>query len=164
MGLALLGFLKFNSISLIALIIISLSHGFCSSSLFYQVNYFYKKVNRRNLLISVFSNSRFPLFSFLLFLTCIRKASVPPTLSLIGEVFIIFININIFSFSLLIFIFYLFLVGLYKIYLYLKISHGFYTKSLFFNYPKDISFTFNLFFQVLPAFLLIFFLVRVSNL
>jgi len=122
-GLFLSGRFIISNISLKGIFIILLGHGFCSSALFFLINFHYERRNTRQSLST--SGQRY--FFFLRvwwFIFLIMNFSAPPFLNLFGEILIILQIVFIRK----IFIPLLFFVGLYVayfcIFLFRQIIHG----------------------------------------
>jgi len=144
MGIVLLGFWNFTSISFLGIILIRVGHGFRSRGLFSSVKFFYKGVGSRNLIFTLGALTLSPLFVSILFLLCCSKASVPPFLSLFGEIRIFSRLLTVFFPVALFVVCYVFLVGLYNVYLYLRLSHGLKRVRLRKNISMDLSLKLNL--------------------
>lgn len=102
-----------------------ISHGLCSSGLFFGVQCLYEKRGSRNIYLNRGIISICPIFCFFWFILCVGKASAPPTLNLLREFFLIE---NIIAFSAVwgsVFCgFSIFVGGLLRIYLYVLVGHG----------------------------------------
>lgn len=102
-----------------------ISHGICSSGLFYLVNLNYLRVGRRlfilnkGVLIILFPN-----LSLWWFLICVSNISVPFSLSLFREVIILFRLLSWRFYILIIILFIIFFSSLYIIYLFSYIYQG----------------------------------------
>lgn len=109
--------------------VIIISHGLCSSGLFYIVNLFYYQTNRRLLIFNKGIINILPLISIWWLILCIINFSFPITLNFIGEIFIL---ISILNWDIII-IFFLIFIGFfsraYSIYLYSYVQHGEYIKN-----------------------------------
>lgn len=70
-------------------LIIIISHGLSSSGLFCVVNIFYERLRRRRLFLNKGLLIIFPSLRFLVFLLCAANISAPPTINLLGEIFLI---------------------------------------------------------------------------
>lgn len=101
------------------------SHGLCSSGLFFGVQCLYERRGSRNIFLNRGILCISPMFSFFWLLLCVGKASAPPSLNLLREFFLISGIIKfggpIASFLCIISIF---LGGLFRIYLYVVVCHG----------------------------------------
>lgn len=104
--------------------IIMISHGLCSSGLFYIVNIFYRRSHRRLIVLNKgFINIFSPLMIWW-FLLCVTNFSFPFSLNFVGEVFEIMAlvrwDFRVVFFSRLI----CFFSGAYSLYLFSFICHG----------------------------------------
>nr|YP_010449194.1 NADH dehydrogenase subunit 4 [Docophoroides brevis]UTT72586.1 NADH dehydrogenase subunit 4 [Docophoroides brevis] len=66
-------------------IFIMISHGLCSSMLFYIVTHMYHSSNYRNILFMKGINSVFPILTFISFVNWCFNLSAPPSISFMGE-------------------------------------------------------------------------------
>ncbi len=104
--------------------VVIISHGLCSSSLFYIVNLYYKRSIRRLLILNKGIIRILPTLSIWWFIFWAINFSYPFSLNFIGEIFIL-INIlrwdNIFILYLIIILFF---SGRYSLYIYSYIQYG----------------------------------------
>jgi NADH-ubiquinone oxidoreductase chain 4 len=156
MGVVLLGFWKLSMLRFLGVLLIRIGHGFRRSGLFSSVKFFYRSVGSRNLLKTPSAINISPLFVFMLFLLCCSKASVPPFLSLFGEIEIFSKLMSFFPLRSSFILGYVFLVGLYNMYLYLNISHGFSLITLSGIGNVNLRLKLNLLPQILAGLLLFF--------
>lgn len=116
-------------VGLVGAYLIIISHGLCSSGLFYLVNLFYYQTNRRLLIFNKGIVSILPLLSVWWLILCIINFSFPLSLNFIGEILIL---ISILNWDISIIIF-LIIIGFfriaYSVYLYSFIQHGEYIKN-----------------------------------
>lgn len=70
-------------------LIIMVSHGLSSSGLFCVVNMFYERLRRRSIYLNKGLLIIFPSLRFMVFFLCAANISAPPTINLIGEIFLI---------------------------------------------------------------------------
>jgi len=134
--------------------IIMVTHGFCSSALFFIVGLFYEKRYSRQIVlqsgnINMYAGLRFWWFIFLAI-----NFSAPPFVRLIGEVFIFFFSLSLNIRYVLILIGAGFFVAFFCIFFYRAIIHGKSSKSLHLLLVRDIFF-FVLFVHLFPGFFLI---------
>lgn len=101
------------------------SHGLCSSALFFGVQSLYEKRGSRRIYLNRGIISLSPIFCLFWFLFCVGKASAPPTLNLLREFFLME---KIVAFSgaagALLCGASIFVSGLLRIYLYVLVGHG----------------------------------------
>lgn len=105
-------------------LMIMLSHGLCSSCLFFILNLSYIKLRSRSYLLNRGGLFFLPYLSFFWFFLCISNIGFPPTFNFFSELFII---IRVFSYSYFMgfFIFFIMLLaGFYSVILYLFFNHG----------------------------------------
>jgi len=102
-GLFLIGALSFNGLGWEGGIIIILSHGFCSSGLFYLANVFYELLYTRNLILLKGSILFFPVLRVFWFIFCVFNIGAPPSINLIREILIL---VSIIKFSFFFFVYY----------------------------------------------------------
>jgi len=79
--------------SLLRAVIISISHGFVSSNLFYTLNCYYERRKSRRIFMNKTSNFSWRI-SFIIFILVIRNFSSPPYVRFVGEIFIINLLFN----------------------------------------------------------------------
>nr|QYF07818.1 NADH dehydrogenase subunit 4 [Brachyponera chinensis] len=116
MSLYLMGFLSAY--------LIMISHGLCSSGLFYMVNLYYYHSSSRLMFLNKGMMNIFPLFTIWWFLLCSSNFSFPLSVSFIGEIYLLSTLIN-WDYILM---FYLILIGFvssaYSLYLFIYIQQG----------------------------------------
>lgn len=120
---------SYDTIGYIGAISMLISHGLCSSGLFFGVQCLYKKRGTRKIFINRGWINICPTLCFFWFLLCIGNASTPPSLKLIRE-FFLFSSIVSFGerVSAILCGLLVFLGGLIRIYLYVLVCHGYRTK------------------------------------
>uniref|UniRef100_UPI0030029FAB NADH dehydrogenase subunit 4 n=1 Tax=Coridius chinensis TaxID=1028097 RepID=UPI0030029FAB len=140
MSLVICGIMTMSFYGFIGSLVLMLGHGLCSSGLFCLANLVYERTHSRSFIINKGFINLMPSLSFLWFLLCAGNMAAPPTLNLLGEIYIIIslLSWNILSLFMLIFI--SFFSCCYSIYLYSSIQHGsiysgFYTFSMI-NYRE----------------------------
>ena len=103
---------------------IILSHGLCSSCLFFILNFYYIGLRTRRLFLLRGGLFFIPVFSFFWFFFCVRNIGFPPRFNFFSELFIL---MGLLSFSfLIVFLMFLLLLlgGFYRIFIYTYINHG----------------------------------------
>lgn len=108
---------------LIAYIII-ISHGLCSSGIFFIVNLYYRRTGRRLLLFNKGMIGKLPILSFWWFILCVRNFSYPFSLNFVREVFILGVLLNWERRFVFIYIIICFFRRAYSLYLFSYIQHG----------------------------------------
>ena len=118
------GLLRNTLWGFIGAILIIVGHGLCSSGLFALVNTFYLRRHSRLLTINKGYLMLSPCVGLLCFLLVVRNMASPPSLNLLGELFIYIVgaSINIFFFPMLILL--RFLSACYSLHIYVSSQHG----------------------------------------
>nr|AVJ52473.1 NADH dehydrogenase subunit 4 [Acantholomidea porosa] len=131
MGMVIAGIFAFNLYGFVGSLVVMIGHAFCSSGLFCLANIIYERSHSRSLLINKGFITFMPNLSLLWFLLCANNTASPPSLNLLGEIFIINGIIAWDSSTFLL----LMLISLfsccYSIYLYSIVQHGSFYKGLF---------------------------------
>lgn len=104
--------------------IIIISHGLCSSGLFFIVNLYYVRSLRRLIIFNKGLINLLPLFIFIWFILCSANFSFPLSISFFGEIFLIIVIIGLNKNLLLYLILIILLRRSYSLYLFLYIYHG----------------------------------------
>nr|AZL93278.1 NADH dehydrogenase subunit 4 [Helorus sp. ZJUH_2016017] len=123
MCMVILGIMVMNYSGFMGGMYLMLGHGLTSSSLFVLVNFCYERLGSRSMLIVKGLMSLFPSMSMWWFLMIVSNFSSPPSINLVGEIFVL---IGILSKNLLFFLvmFPMFLGVFYSLYLYTFSNHG----------------------------------------
>jgi len=136
---------------------ILISHGLCSSGLFFGVQCLYENRGSRSLYLNRGLISLSPLFCFFWFLLCVGKASAPPSLNLLREFFLIARIVRFGEILRGIFCgLSVFIGGLFSIYLYTLVSHGKWSVINNFWIPFSLRHFLILFLHMFPLYGLIF--------
>lgn len=123
-GPVFLSFLYINFIRFIGGFLMILSHGICSSGLFYILNLSYERIRRRRLMLLRGGLVIRPVFSFWWFFLVICNIGCPPSFNFFSEIFIIIRIIRVGIRYVFIFCLFLFLRGVYCVFLYYLYNHG----------------------------------------
>lgn len=172
-GPVLCGILVCNWLGWWGSFIVMLSHGLCSSGMFFILNCIYERLGSRSLLILRGLNLFFPFLSYFWFFLASCNISVPPTFNFYSElVFIIgVLRIRLFVKVILGFIF--LIVGVYNIFFFVSVNHSIspnYLSSLYVFSSRELSILlyhsfplvfFPLFFSLFCSFSLLKYLVVV---
>lgn len=129
-SLVICGIIRFNCYGFSGSLIIMIGHGFCSSALFCLANIIYERSYRRRLFINKGYLLRMPSLSLFWFLLCSNNISSPPSLNLLGEIYLI--N-SVMSWDFITFIFLgilSFIRCCYSIYLFSMTQHGYLYRGL----------------------------------
>nr|UGS80420.1 NADH dehydrogenase subunit 4 [Lachesilla rufa] len=86
MGIMLSGLLTFSWWGLSSSLVVMLSHGLCSSGLFFLTNVCYERVGSRSFMFIKGMISFMPKMSLWWFLFCAMNMAAPPSLNLLGEI------------------------------------------------------------------------------
>lgn len=88
-SLVICGIIIYNMYGFIGSLVIIIGHGFCSSALFCLANIIYERTHRRSLFINKGFILTMPSISLFWFLLCSNNISSPPSLNLLGEIYLI---------------------------------------------------------------------------
>nr|AVJ52481.1 NADH dehydrogenase subunit 4 [Choerocoris paganus] len=132
MGMVIASLFIFSVYGFVGSLIVMIGHAFCSSGLFCLANIIYERSHSRSLFINKGLITFMPNLSLLWFLMCANNMSSPPSLNLLGEIYIInsVIAWNS-SFTFLFLMLISFFSCCYSIYLYSVVQHGSFYKGLF---------------------------------
>nr|YP_010531185.1 NADH dehydrogenase subunit 4 [Athalia scapulata]UXW93407.1 NADH dehydrogenase subunit 4 [Athalia scapulata] len=124
MGMLLGGLFTLTNWGIMGAYLLMISHGLCSSGLFCLINIVYERMGSRSILINKGLINFMPSMTLWWFLLCSSNMAAPPSLNLLGEIFLINSLIMWFkSLSGLLF-FLSFFSAVYSIYLYSFSQHG----------------------------------------
>nr|AVJ52493.1 NADH dehydrogenase subunit 4 [Hyperoncus lateritius] len=156
MGMVIAGIFIFNVYGFIGALVVMIGHAFCSSGLFCLANLVYERTHSRSLYINKGLIVFMPNLSLLWFLLCANNMACPPSLNLLGEIYII--NGVIAWNSYLTFPFLMlasFFSCCYSIYLYSSVQHGSYYSGMMSLFSINLREYFLVFFHWLPLNVLI---------
>jgi len=119
-----------HCLKILALVFISVGHGFCSSVLFWNVGKFYINSSTRKLNVRFGYIWQFPIFLFIWLFCLVLNSKFPPFIKFFSEIFIFFISMEKLTCIGLLIIWSVFIGGLFKIYIYMVKRHGKYSLSL----------------------------------
>lgn len=123
-GIVLSGLITINIIGLYGSYILIIAHGLASSGLFCLANITYERLGRRRLFINKGLLNFIPSISLWWFLLCSANIAAPPTLNLLGEIFLINRIVRWSWFSILLLSLLSFFRAAYTLYLYAYRQHG----------------------------------------
>jgi len=155
MGVLISGYYLFGWFSFAGALLIVLAHGFCSSCLFFLVNFMYERNLTRQLIISRGQIMVYYYVSIFWFLFLAINFGAPPFLNLLGEIIILFNTGLVSPYMLFIFGLISFFVAAYCIFLFRTLLHGQIFKFFVFFMEIDIVFLV-FFFHLFPLVMLIF--------
>nr|YP_010528127.1 NADH dehydrogenase subunit 4 [Priassus spiniger]UXW64229.1 NADH dehydrogenase subunit 4 [Priassus spiniger] len=138
MSLVICGIMSYSFYGFIGSLVIMIGHGFCSSALFCLANIIYERSQSRSLFINKGYLMSMPNLSLFWFLLCSNNMSSPPSLNLLGEIYLI--N-SVISWDNLTFIFLgimSFMSCCYSIYLFSMTQHGYTYSGLIYSYSVNI--------------------------
>nr|QLY89848.1 NADH dehydrogenase subunit 4 [Gyraulus laevis] len=124
MSLVILGILCDTTWGLFSSVITMFAHGFCSSALFCMTYFTYTKYYSRSIIHINGVISMYPKLSFLWFIFCCINMAAPPSLNLLGEMFIAPVVHSLSMIFLVLMGMMVFVSGFYNMYLYTIINHG----------------------------------------
>lgn len=104
--------------------IIIISHGLCSSGLFYIVNLYYSRTKRRLLVLNKGLGNKLGGFIIWWFILCVANISFPFSINFFREIYILIVILNWDRYIYLYIMFICFLSGAYSLYLYSYVQHG----------------------------------------
>lgn len=123
-GLVLGGIIRMNNWGCIGILIIIVSHGLCSSGMFFISNLFYERVGRRRLFLLSGRGYYYGIIISLWFLLCIFNLGIPLSINFVSEV-ILLVRMIKFSFVFIIVcIFISFLGAAFSLFLFIQTYHG----------------------------------------
>lgn len=111
-------------LGIIGAYLIILSHGLCSSGLFYIVNLYYDRTGSRLLILNKGILNKLPNLTFWWFLLCISNFSYPFSLNFLGELLILIVLVNWDLIILWYLIIICFIRRAYSLYLYSYLQYG----------------------------------------
>nr|YP_011036753.1 NADH dehydrogenase subunit 4 [Arrugada affinis]WRK21422.1 NADH dehydrogenase subunit 4 [Arrugada affinis] len=126
MGVVIMGLMTMKSWGIIGSFLLMLSHGLCSSGLFYMANLFYCRTNSRSFFINSGLMMYMPSCSMIWFLFCIFNMSCPPSINFLSEFMILTSMMFFWEKSFVYFLFMSFFCACFSYYLYSFSQHGMY--------------------------------------
>lgn len=123
-GIVLSGLITMSYLGLCGSYTLIIAHGLASSGLFCLANISYERLGRRSLLINKGLLNFIPSISLWWFLLCSANIAAPPTLNLLGEIFLINRIVRWAWFSILLLSLLSFFSAAYTLYLYSYSQHG----------------------------------------
>ena len=124
MGLLLRSIFTLLKLGFIGSYILIISHGLCSSGLFYLVNVFYRETNSRLILVNKGLLVCIPSMSMLWFFLCSSNMASPVSLNLVGEILLMISIVIWMKFIFIFLVFYAFFRFIYSLYIYSYVCHG----------------------------------------
>lgn len=123
-GLLIATLVSQRNLAIFGMLVVSISHGFCSSALFFLVGRNYEQIATRQLLLIRGQGSLQYIFSLMWVILLLVNFGVPPFMTVIGELvtFVVILRINFFFFFLLGFT--ILFVSYFCLYVYRVLVHG----------------------------------------
>nr|UCC46047.1 NADH dehydrogenase subunit 4 [Microdeuterus sp. HEM078] len=131
MSLVICGIMTCSYYGFVGCLVMMLGHGLCSSGLFCLANIIYERTHSRSMIINKGMIIFMPGLSLFWFLLCSSNMSSPPSLNLLGEIYLIISIVGWDYLSFLFLMFASFISCCYSIYLYSTTQHGFMYSGLF---------------------------------
>lgn len=119
------GMVTLNRLGVLGGYIIMISHGLCSSGIFYIVNMFYRRTGRRLLIINKGMINKIPMICIWWFIFCVMNFSYPFSLNFIREIIILIVLLNWEIYLLLFLVIICFYRSVYSLYLFSFVYHGY---------------------------------------
>nr|QUT13286.1 NADH dehydrogenase subunit 4 [Octodonta nipae] len=124
MSLVLAGILTYNYFGFIGGLLMMIAHGLCSSGLFALVNVYYERFNSRSMYMLKGLLNLYPSFALWMFLLSASNMAAPPSLNLLGEIFLLSSLISFSSWFIILLSLLSFFSACYSIYLFSYSQHG----------------------------------------
>nr|YP_010154746.1 NADH dehydrogenase subunit 4 [Thyreus decorus]QQX27981.1 NADH dehydrogenase subunit 4 [Thyreus decorus] len=159
MGLMLSSMFMLTKFSILGSFFMMLSHGFCSSGLFYLVNEIYKNSKTRLIMLNKGMLMLMPSMSLMWFLMCSSNSAIPLTLNLFSEIFLMCNLLVYWKMMIYFLILYCFFSFMYSIYLFSMINHGLHDFFMYFNMNGNLMSFFTLMFHWIPINLVFLFMM-----
>nr|UGS80212.1 NADH dehydrogenase subunit 4 [Dagualachesilloides caliensis] len=131
MGIMLGGALSFNVWGLSSTLLMMLSHGLCSSGLFFLINVYYERVGTRSLLLLKGMIHYLPKLGMWMFLFCVMNMAAPPSLNLLSEIGLINSLVSWSYYNMILLGMMSFIAGGYSLYMFSFSQHGKYMDMIF---------------------------------
>lgn len=137
-GIMLAGLMTFRYWGINRRLLIILSHGLCSSGLFFLANSSYERLQSRSLLLTKGLIHILPKIGLWWFLFCVINIAAPPSLNLLREIGLINSLISFRGFNFLFLCLIGFFAAGYSLYLFSYRQHGKFSSSLYRFYVNNI--------------------------
>nr|YP_009735136.1 NADH dehydrogenase subunit 4 [Acropyga kinomurai]QBG38624.1 NADH dehydrogenase subunit 4 [Acropyga kinomurai] len=154
MNMLMCSLLTLDKLGFVSAYILMISHGLCSSGLFYMVNLFYERSYSRLMMFNKGLMNLYSLLSFWWFILCSVNFSFPFSLSFFSEILLINAIISWEKFLIIYLMLICFLNSAYSLYLYSYVQHGLINieEKFYMIFMKDFLI---LLIHIYPLFLLI---------
>nr|YP_009465599.1 NADH dehydrogenase subunit 4 [Eurydema maracandica]AUZ97280.1 NADH dehydrogenase subunit 4 [Eurydema maracandica] len=135
MSLVICGIMSYSFYGFVGSLVMMIGHGFCSSALFCLANIIYERSHSRSLFINKGYLCIMPSLTMFWFLFCANNMSSPPSLNLLGEIYLINSIISWDFMTFIILGILSFMSCCYSIYLFSMTQHGYmYSGFSYMNY------------------------------
>nr|QDI94084.1 NADH dehydrogenase subunit 4 [Leucophoroptera quadrimaculata] len=124
MGMVICGLMTMNYWGFIGSLILMLSHGLCSSGMFCLANIVYERSGSRLLFMNKGMINFMPSLCLFWFMFCANNMGSPPSLNLLGELFLINGILSWSDLTMVFLMFSSFIGCVYSIYIYSFVNHG----------------------------------------
>jgi NADH-ubiquinone oxidoreductase chain 4 len=131
MAISLLGVFSSYISGNLGCLIMLLSHGICSSGIFYFIGLTYSFTKRRRLMVNKGISLFVGTYSLVMFILFIPNMAVPITINLFSEIFILFNLLGFFSLSLVWVLPGIFLVAYFTVIIFRYSTHGSFNRLIF---------------------------------
>nr|ARI43506.1 NADH dehydrogenase subunit 4 [Euplatypus parallelus] len=131
MSLVACGILSMKMWGFFGALVLMLGHGLCSSGLFCLANLVYERTGSRSLFVNKGMLNIIPSLSLWWFFFCVANMAAPPSMNLVGEIYLLSSIISM-SFYLMLFLMFIsFFSAVYSLILFSWIQHGSFYSGLF---------------------------------
>nr|YP_010277831.1 NADH dehydrogenase subunit 4 [Cataglyphis aenescens]UHY95035.1 NADH dehydrogenase subunit 4 [Cataglyphis aenescens] len=139
MNILMCSMLTLMKMGIISAYILMISHGLCSSGLFFMVNLYYERSNSRLMFFNKGMMNILPSLSIWWFFLCAANFSFPFSLNFISEIFMIVTLVSWEMYMMIYLMMICFFSSAYSLYLYSYIQHGlnYFEEKLYSVYLKD---------------------------
>nr|DAC76904.1 TPA_asm: NADH dehydrogenase subunit 4 [Pseudomyrmex elongatus] len=124
MNLMLAGLLTMYSLGWTSTMMVMVSHGICSSGLFYMVNMYYERSSSRLLILNKGMVNYLPVMSMWWFFLCSSNFSYPLSLNFFGEITMLMTLVSWMNKLMVVLMIACFFSGAYSLYLFSYVHHG----------------------------------------
>lgn len=123
-GLIICGLISLYIYGSIGVVVLIIGHGLSSSGIFCLVNMIYERLRSRRLYLNKGILLIFPPLRYIFFILCAANISAPPTINLLGEIFLLISVIGFRFLVIIVFMFGSFFGAVFTLFLYSFRQHG----------------------------------------
>nr|YP_010273935.1 NADH dehydrogenase subunit 4 [Bulinus truncatus]QYJ56638.1 NADH dehydrogenase subunit 4 [Bulinus truncatus] len=153
MSLVIVGIMYDKIWGVMSALITMFAHGLSSSALFCLTYFTYMKVHSRSMVYMKGMLQLFPIISLFWFIFCSINMAVPPTLNLLGEMFVVPVMFSLSFVFMIVMGIMIFFSAVYNMYLYMLINHGFNSNHILMGVPLQMYQKVSLLFHLIPLLL-----------